>query len=116
MTTALKVYMGTPIQRSRYLHYWNVEANRWDSEEESKRCNHGDLSFPEIDTTAREYPGGYKFWLPRSLADAPDWVLNARQEKLAAASSKGEPPDYDNQDTYKGCTSINCYGNKIHKR
>lgn len=70
------------LHKHHYLHYWNEEQQRWTNEEEEKKSNYGGLMFPEVDGTARAYPWGYKMWMCRNLADAPEWVLTRRQQMI----------------------------------
>lgn len=57
-----------------YLHYFNEVAKRFTIFEEEAGSEFGGLSFPG-DPLFDEYPCGYKFWIPRGVHDAPDWVI-----------------------------------------
>jgi hypothetical protein len=72
------------VPADAYLHYWDEEKDDWVSEDESKRHNHGALSFPDIpgDNPANAYPWGYKLWKHRKLRNAPEWVHAAKAQRL----------------------------------
>lgn len=50
-----------------YLHYYDPNIGDWAPEGD------GVAVLPN-DSLYKDYPGGYKYCLPRLLTDAPEWV------------------------------------------
>lgn len=62
------------FQGSLYLHYYNEETRAFTTLKEESESDFGGLVFPG-EGLYESYSCGYKFWIPRSVHDAPEWVV-----------------------------------------
>jgi len=63
-----------------YLHWWNEEKQCFSEEQTEVKSNFGGIILPG-EFLINAYPGGYKYWLRRKIADAPEWVLEYYRKK-----------------------------------